>query len=67
MTKRDENGLDADGLDQVGGLVADAVAVDGQRLLDEGGGQYAERIIRRALAQGTLVLGRDPNEGKDGQ
>jgi hypothetical protein len=56
------NGLDADGLDQVEGLVADATAAEGVCNVHEGGGYYAERIIRRALEQGTLLLGRDPND-----
>lgn len=45
-----------DGLDPIEALVADAAAAEPLRMVHEGGGYYAERIIRRAIAQGTLVL-----------
>jgi hypothetical protein len=48
--------LDADGLDRVEALVADASAVEGICNAHEGAGYYAERIIKRAIEQGTLHL-----------
>lgn len=44
------------------GLVANAVAVEGVANVHEGSSYFAERVIRRAIKQGTLKLGRDPNE-----
>jgi hypothetical protein len=52
--------LDADGLDIVEALVADACAAERSRGVHEGGEYYAERIIRRALEQGTLALANPP-------
>jgi hypothetical protein len=48
--------LDDDGLDPIEALVADAAAAEGPGRLHESGSYYAERIIKRAIAQGTLIL-----------
>jgi hypothetical protein len=47
---------DEDGLDVIEALVADAAAAEPSRMVHEGGEYYAERIIRRAIAQGNLAL-----------
>lgn len=47
---------DEDGLDAIEALVADAAAAERPRMVHEGGEYYAERIIRRAIKQGTLRL-----------
>lgn len=54
--------IDADGLDEVEALVADAAAVEGVGNVHEGGSYYAERIIRRAIEQGTLSLAMKAKE-----
>jgi hypothetical protein len=48
--------VDADGLDVIEALVADATAVEGVANVHEGSGYFAERVIRRAVEQGTLVV-----------
>lgn len=50
---------DEDGLDAIKALVADAAPWP-RRMVHEGSEYYAERIIRRAIAQGTLALTRTP-------
>lgn len=52
--------VDADGLDRVEALVADATAVEGVANVHEGSGYFAERVIRRALQQGSLCLPEQP-------
>ena len=46
--------IDEDGLDIIEALVADATAVEGVANVHEGGGYFAERVIRRAIEQGNL-------------
>lgn len=48
--------VDADGLDRVEALVADASAVEGVANVHEGSSYFAERIIRRAIEQGALQV-----------
>lgn len=48
--------VDADGLDVIEALVADATAVEGVANVHEGGDSFAERVIRRAVEQGTLIV-----------
>jgi dsDNA-binding SOS-regulon protein len=57
---------DEDGLDPIGALVCDAAAAEPSRMVHEGGEYYAERVIRRAIAQGTLVLASADTHPKDG-
>jgi uncharacterized protein YheU (UPF0270 family) len=60
--------VDEDGLDRVEALVADAVAAEGVSNVHEGGSYYAERVIKRAIEQGTLSLAWPPLQqmmGKD--
>lgn len=47
---------DEDGLDAIQALVCDAAAAEPARMVHEGGEYYAERIIRRAIVQGTIRL-----------
>lgn len=49
--------IDCDGLDAVERLCYDAAKAEGVCAnVHEGGGYYAERIIRRAIQQGTLIV-----------
>jgi hypothetical protein len=60
---------DDDGLDPIEALVADAASEEACPMLHEAGEYYAERIIKRAIAQGTLVLASVDTlpEGQDAQ
>lgn len=48
--------VDADGLDIIEALVADASAIEGVANVHEGSSYYAERLIRRAIEQGNLAV-----------
>ena len=52
--------VDADCLDIIEALVSDACAAESPRGVHEGGEYYAERIVRRAIEQGTLALAVPP-------
>jgi len=54
--------VDADGLDEVERIVCDATAIEGVCNVHEGGGYYAERVIRRAIEQGWLQPSRARGE-----
>ncbi len=56
----DEPSIDADGNDRIEALVLDATAIEGVANVHEGSGYFAERVIRRAIEQGTLRLGTPP-------